>query len=250
MQVGAFVPIAIFVLVVNAVSIRLLLLWRRTRALPELCIGLGLFVISFAGLPLAGLSRSPQLFGTPLGGLVFTVGMTVVAGGIYLFFVFTWCVFRRESRWGRVTLWAAALTLASVAIGYGYISLTRTGIDQVHDGRHFGMMLISLLVGCFTWTAIESLLYYGLLRRRRAIGLADPVVVNRFLLWGLSASSLALLCAGILVCLSLGMLIVRDAIPLYGIAIGGMVSSVTWSLTFFSPGWYRRSVEARHAAAA
>ena len=41
MQVAALIPIAVFALVGGAVSLRLLLLWRRTREFPELCIGLG-----------------------------------------------------------------------------------------------------------------------------------------------------------------------------------------------------------------
>ena len=36
----------------------------------------------------------------------------------------------------------------------------------------------------FAWTSSEALRYYGLMRRRFALGLADAVVVNRFLIWG------------------------------------------------------------------
>jgi hypothetical protein len=41
----------------------------------------------------------------------------------------------------------------------------------------------------FLWAAIESFRYFGLLRRRLRVGLADPVLVNRFLLWGIATST-------------------------------------------------------------
>ena len=37
------------------------------------------------------------------------------------------------------------------------------------------------------WTGLESFGYYGRMRKRRVLGLADPIVTNRFLLWGLVA---------------------------------------------------------------
>ena len=35
------------------------------------------------------------------------------------------------------------------------------------------------------WGAAESLRYFSMMRRRAKLGLADPLVTNRFLLWGL-----------------------------------------------------------------
>ena len=38
--------------------------------------------------------------------------------------------------------------------------------------------------GAMLWVAIESFRYYGQQRRRLRIGLADPILSNRFLLRG------------------------------------------------------------------
>jgi hypothetical protein len=42
-------------------------------------------------------------------------------------------------------------------------------------------------IAALVWMAVEAFRYRGLLRRRVALGLAEPLVANRFLLWGLWA---------------------------------------------------------------
>jgi hypothetical protein len=48
-------------------------------------------------------------------------------------------------------------------------------------------MRLGLQVGCLLWGSAEALLYWDRMRRRVRLSLADPVVANRFLLWGLGA---------------------------------------------------------------
>ena len=43
-----------------------------------------------------------------------------------------------------------------------------------------------MVVLAFAWGGFEALRYFFLLRRRQALGLADPVVTNRFLLWAIA----------------------------------------------------------------
>jgi hypothetical protein len=109
--------------------------------------------------------------------------------------------------------------------------------------------MVVFVTACLVWTAVEALLYYNTLKKRQTLGLADPVIVNRFLLWGASAVALSCLCGGILVCQVLGMMVLRDVIPAYAVGLCGMIASVTWYLTFFSPEWYRRLIVDRGAAA-
>ena len=42
------------------------------------------------------------------------------------------------------------------------------------------------------WAHLECLLYYRTMRRRQRLGLADPVLANRFLLWSLWTGAIAL----------------------------------------------------------
>src|SRR5262249_39071894 len=39
-------------------------------------------------------------------------------------------------------------------------------------------------VAAYAWAAFEPLRYHALLRRRAAMGIGDPLVANRMLLWG------------------------------------------------------------------
>ena len=45
----------------------------------------------------------------------------------------------------------------------------------------------------FGWAFVESFRYYIMMRRRVALGLAEPVVTNRFLLWTLWTAGLTIL---------------------------------------------------------
>ena len=40
---------------------------------------------------------------------------------------------------------------------------------------------------CFLWSAIEGFVHHRNARKRMALGLADPVVTNRFFVWACSA---------------------------------------------------------------
>ncbi len=61
-----------------------------------------------------------------------------------------------------------------------------------------------------TWAGVESIRYFGLLRKRLALGLADPIVADRFRLWGLAILS-------------------ADAITVFGIGFNLMGQTITSS---------------------
>jgi hypothetical protein len=107
------------------------------------------------------------------------------------------------------------------------------------------------------WVSIESFRYYLLLRRRLRLGLADPVLANRFLLWAiwaaavflnLSADPAARLAYAISAGMGGGELSAEIAAPIVLVTISvtmalGAVSAVTLFLTFFATESYRRWVE-------
>jgi hypothetical protein len=65
-----------------------------------------------------------------------------------------------------------------------------TGSGSVGDWRGFRSDHVWIWVenvaqiSVYAWGCIEALLYHQKARRRVALGLADPVVANRFALWG------------------------------------------------------------------
>ena len=99
-----------------------------------------------------------------------------------------------------------------------------------------------MVVVAFAWTGFESLRLYRQLRRRRALGLADGVVTNRFLLWGIAGCTAVVLCGSNVGFLLAGKAILLEPVSLYTVALCGTVMSATWYLTFFPPAFYLRLI--------
>ena len=113
------------------------------------------------------------------------------------------------------------------------------------------------------WVTVESFRYWSILRRRLRLGLADAVVANRFLLWGIwSAATFVNLAADPVARVAYVALagssteIVMDVLWPVGLGtmgvamVLGIVSAATLLLTFFPTAAYRRWVEARAEARA
>jgi len=240
------IPLAIFLIIAVAVGIRLLLLARRTHELPELAIGAGLLLIALVGFPIEIVGRVPPHAGTDLGSVLFAIGFLASSAGVALFFVFTWKVFRPASR-----LAAGAATGAGVALLVNWVGLVHaefqggTLAEILPRTRPWAIGEVVALMAAFAWSGAESLHYYGMLRRRLALGLVDPVIVNRFLLWGISGCLLPVLSLAIVFFLLAGMVVMRDPIPLATIAVIGTAMSATWLLTFLPPDRYQRFLRER-----
>ncbi len=230
-----------FVIVGGGVGLKLLLLARRTRELPEFTVGLGFFLVALVGYPLGLAALAPGV-DPAAARLAFAVGTVAVSVGSASIFVFTWRVFQPDQLWARLLAWAAIAGLAVVAW---------LGISDVEAGQNGGRLVDlwlvprQLIVGVsYTWTAIESLRWFGLLRRRLRLGLADPVVANRFLLWGLSGVFAS------------GGIIGSTAVALTGhdpaghpvsmlcIGLAGFATSISIYLAFLPPLAYQRRIAA------
>jgi hypothetical protein len=242
------------------VAVRLLRLWSRGGGVPERSLGiyflasafLGalLLIIAYGSLVDDSLSLSDLQIRLLIGTAVF--GMAVGAAGVY---VFTWRTFRANSRWAGVAvgvgLSALALGFALEAIQEGFALVLFPGLGHWLGwaGRTLPML----------WVAVESFRYYGLLRRRLRLGLSDPVLVNRFLLWAIWAVAVFLnLMADLVARLAYaaaagttsGEVVPEIAAPLVMVTVSvtmilGAVSAVTLFLTFFATEDYRRWLRAR-----
>jgi hypothetical protein len=243
MRIAAIIPIAIFFGTAMVVAVRLLLLSRRTRQFPELSLGMGLVLMSVVGMPLAVSGRLPNTVGTLFGNAVFALGLSLVCVGIALLFAFTWSVFHGEKRSGRNALVAAVLVMAALDLGLiRAASQGSTLAEILPRTRPWAVGIVGMVVVAFAWTGFESLRYYRQLRRRRALGLADAVVTNRFLLWGIAAWTAVVLCGSNVGFLVAGKAILVEPVALYTMALAGSVLSATWYLTFFPPAFYLRII--------
>ncbi len=160
------------------IGIRLLRLALRTRELPETMIGSSFILAGVVGYVL-------MVVGNPQGGAltaeqslqVTMLGYGLIGCGVCFLYVFIWRTFRPTSR--------VAGTLAIVA-GIAVLLTTRATIDReaADTVPYFVGIFVRLASGA--WGAFESLQWWSRMRKRLAIGLGDPVVTNRFLLWGLA----------------------------------------------------------------
>jgi hypothetical protein len=172
-----------FFVVALVVGVRLLLLWWRTRELPELLMGIGVLGIGPVGFGLMMVGVGTMASNPALGNTAFAAGTLASALGVVAKAIFNWRVYRKRSPFAI----GAALAITG--------ALVFVLVLHVMDGRWAptqaiawdGLLRSTAQVGCLLWGATESLLYWRKMQKRQRLGLADAVVVNRFLMWGIGA---------------------------------------------------------------
>jgi hypothetical protein len=178
-----------FFIVSLVVGVRLVALWQRTRQLPELLIGIGVLGIGPIGFGAMMLGATMLARGASPEGLtvqgIFALGTATVIVGVIAKCVFNWRVYRPDSLAAKVAIGAIGLALATLYVRAGlyHAFIPTTAVDGP-------ALLQSLLqVSALLWGSAEALHYWSRMRRRAALGLADPVVANRFLLWSFGAGA-------------------------------------------------------------
>jgi hypothetical protein len=230
-------PLALLGIVLG---VRLLVLARRPREVPELLLGF----FFLCGAPAVWLRLTVQY--RPLESdylralaVLSSLGTSIAAMVLY---IFTYRTFRSRVRWARV------LTLI------GIVALTAgLGID-VHAVLLLGHVELRLSIAlprlvCLSWTACESTRCYLMMRRRSRFKLADPVVANRFLLYALWTGALATV-PGWLATVELLALAHADinwqrTFTILGVA-SGAIALIAVYLNFWPPQPYLRWIRAQH----
>ncbi len=231
------------------VGARLLLLARRTRELPELAVGLALVLAGGAGYALMFASARLAPEPATAGAFAALGALSLNAGAVSLWF-FTWRVFRPESAWAAVLVAAAA---AAAGSSYLHELLTTGFAFRSFQGVWYWSGFAARLL-CFGWAALESLRYWAMMRRRARLGLAEPLLANRFLLWALAAAGAFAIWAVVGWNLLQGSnqptggLFENDAALL--VSGFGLASALALWLAFFPPLAYRRRFDAVPLAAA
>lgn len=235
-----------FFVVALVVGVRLVLLARRTRRLPELCIGMGVLGIGPVGF---GFYVIAQQLGTasPLHTLLTGTGMLAVAAGVCCKFVFNWRVYHPTHQALRLLVFAVVLVHAAT---FAYQGLG-PGFAAYNDLNWSYYVRILLQIGALLWGSAEALRYWGLMRRRTRVGLADPVVTNRFLLWGIGAGAAGVgSLIGTLAQVAMGTSAYEVPWVLASSSAHGLVAALAMWLAFLPPSAWTRLVQRRAAAAA
>jgi len=238
-----------FVLVSLVIGVRLVRLSQRTGERPELLLGLGILGTAVLGYGLQ--IASVIVRGGPQGTNVtpLAVGLTLVGkllhdGGLTLVLYFVLSVFRRGDRRAQALFAGACVVLWTGTIGLG----VTTGYRDIFERNFFWWLEYAVIWTYPLWGAFESFRYHGRMRKRQRLGLADPLVANRFLLWGLA--SLGTFTATWLASWPMLLPDPTAAKPLetfnyLATAAVGIATVVVYSLAFLPPAWYRRLVAGR-----
>jgi hypothetical protein len=225
---------------------RLLLLARRTRGAPEFCIGMGFYLNAVLGHPLMAGSgwAGPTISGMNLP--LFAVGSGFVAIGVMFLFGFTWRVFRPRAAWASWGTALACLLLAAQAAGMIHALATAPPESRPHEATAAWATLEHALVGIsLGWTGLESLLFYAKMRRRLALGLADPVVANRFLLWAIfGISTFAILVVNAAYHMA-GFTTLNHPVCQLVTVLGALLASGAMYLAFLPPAAFVRAIQRR-----
>jgi hypothetical protein len=216
---------------------RLLRLSRRTRETPELLLGLA-FVVSGIGLLLYTIPYVHR-FEALSDPFIFAARVTFVLVSV-MFALFTRSVFRPSERWAAWLVWGIAAIQT--------IGVTGSAMDGDWQGYSISSGWFWLEWAGYTlpvaWTGLEALAQYRPARRRLRVGLCDPLVCNRMLLWGL----FGVLQVGLSVLVLFQYTAFQEASVftagwdrLYGAFSMGSVAMIWFA--FFPPVFYRRWIE-------
>lgn len=243
----------VFVLGSAVVSWRLLSLSRRSHQAPELLLGLAIlgsavlgYGVLIAGMILRGQAPADEVSGIAMATTA--VGKTLHDVGVSCFLLFVLKVFRPNSSWARVL--AAA---AGVLMWGGMITGVLGGSLRADDIGSAPWLCEYVVIWSYPlWMMYESLRYWGLMRRRLAVGLGDVMVTNRFLVWGVGSmfSAAAIWTASAPFLLVDKPELAQTLTPLIYImtATAGLASISCSYLAFLPPDRYRAWVEQRAAA--
>jgi hypothetical protein len=208
-----------------------------------LAMGVGYLLLSIAVATIElGIAMNPTLRGALVG-----FGNLATGAGLFATLIFTRNVFRPESPAANAAVWILSALMAG---GFAVYGLTGGFPSASYESWGAGTMMAGI-VGTNLWVSWEPLRYHAMMRRRLKLGLAEPLVVDRFLLWGVgSASRLVLVLFGVGSALWVrhldpGTALAFSNLVLGGTSVCGLVASVAYWLAFHPTPAYRRWVERR-----
>jgi len=250
--VDTFHSLATLAFVVGSalVAVRLLALSARTRRAPEFLLGSGILLTAVLGYGLLiacwilrGTASTTSAAGaTPLMVALFAAGKISHDLGVSLFLIFVMHVFRR----GDVRAWAFAGLLMFLLWGGLALSVAHGHFRSDPVGTLGWFSEYSVIWTYSLWNVVESYRYWAMMRRRSRVGIVEPMVTNRFFLWGTSSvfTALATWTASIPYLYMADPARIDAITPAVRIvtALVGLASVSCSLLAFVPPAWYRRLV--------
>ncbi len=233
MEENAFIVEAIAGVILFAVGARLLKRASRTKGRHERLLGIYLLLggISYGFYSIPLVWDVGSLF-TPLT----FAGRAVYAISVYFMLEFTRSVFRSADAWARWLVYALVLGLAA---GVGISSIQGDWEGYSISSPWFWSEWLGYTLAPL-WVSVEGILSYQSARRRVRLELCDPIVANRYLLWGLFGI-FQVTCSLIIVPMYAGYETNQYFTHGADLALGAfeiLAAATTW-LAFFAPKFYR-----------
>jgi hypothetical protein len=245
MQALAAASVLLVVGISVLIGARLVALWGRTRALPELLLGAMLLLTAGIGYP-------GQIIATRIEGAavvpLYLLAYVAVSAGVALLYLFTWRVFRAQERWALAFACAGATALAFNVVARARQVMVAGDIDIGPEALAACLFQGVTVAVAYVWTAWESLRHYGMMKRRIRLGLADPALANRFLLWGTMALCSSAGTVSNVVAVGMRVDVMNDPGILLFSSASALGQAVPMFLALMPPLWYLERIRSRAEA--
>jgi len=241
------VSTAAFSIFAIVIGVRLIALSRRTQRTPERSLGFGFIgtaglgygILMFAMIgrrAAGGVAEAPEIFTwlIALGWICHNLGVTFMLD-------FVQRVFRPDEKWAHTLKY----TLGIVLWGGWLADVLKGGLTASWPSHYYWIAFA--VIGTYPlWTASEAFRYWGQMRKRVSLGLAEPLVSNRFLLWTIASLTTVASIWTVEIPTFLGYERMSPAaehltsITMLCTSAFGIVTIFTYWLTFFPPAWYQK----------
>jgi hypothetical protein len=197
--------------------------------------GAGLLLYAAGGLLAAG---SPSLAQPMM--ITGDLAERIALGLLYLFI---WTVFRREEPWARGLVGMGIAALAASFV----LELQSGNLSQPDPGSMAYRTSQLVFALPFLWSAAETRNHYLRIRKQVALGLTEPMICNRFLLWSLATAAFAGICFAAIAASIAGASGHETIQAVFVITRGALfyTISVVIGIGFHPPAAYRSYVEQR-----
>lgn len=241
MVLSVVLPVCVFLL---AVGLRVLLLSRKDGGVAERMIGVAFLGMGLGGLP-ALFAGNPDVIPAAWAQTCFGVGQAIFSIAFSAFYLFAWRCFGPGSGWRRALALFGITSQVLVFVSLGLVEgFQPPGGDTLRVAASTRAIAI-------IWAFGESFHYWRLMQRRQVLGLVDPVVTNRFMLWACWTGSLMGMMGIAVVLRFIAPALVLDLThPSHMLLLGSSASFVSLSamclaLAFFPPTAYSSRVRRR-----
>jgi hypothetical protein len=221
-------------------SYRLLKLSHQTRERPEFWLGTYFAATGQWYL----IYNAPYFFGYEELPPLLDHGIEwIYAIGVAAYALFVRCTFRPRSGWALIVVIVAALCSLAGATA----SSLEGAFSNAIDDPAYRIEWIGYTIPC-VWTCVEGFIAHGAAQRRVRLELCDPIVANRYLLFGSFGLCQIISCLADLFWAYTNTTDASGAWLASGLLSAIEIASVAvlW-LAFFPPRAYRRWIDARTA---